>query len=106
MPAAAVSFTTFLVLEAIAQQPLLELHLFRNLQLSMGLLSGWLAFIVIGGSLLIVRFFLEGVKQYPTVKVGLLLAVSPVLSGLIAPLAGTLSDCFGAAIASHPIKFN
>jgi MFS family permease len=66
----------------------------------MSLLSGWLAFIVIGGSLLIVPFFLEGVKQYSTVKVGLLLAVSPVLSGLIAPLAGTLSDRFGTRLIS------
>ncbi|MDZ8065494.1 MAG: DHA2 family efflux MFS transporter permease subunit [Nostoc sp. DedQUE08] len=97
---ATVSFITFLVVEAILKQPLLELKLFRNLQLSMGLLSGWLAFIVIGGSLLIVPFFLESVKHYPTVKVGLLLAVSPVLSGLIAPLAGILSDRFGARLIS------
>ena len=97
---AALSFMTFLVVEARIEQPLLELHLFRNLQLSMSLLSGWLAFIVIGGSLLIVPFFLEGVKQYSTVKVGLLLAVSPVLSGLIAPLAGTLSDRFGTRLIS------
>ena len=97
---AALSFMTFLVVEASIEQPLLELHLFRNLQLSMSLLSGWLAFIVIGGSLLIVPFFLEGVKQYSTVKVGLLLAVSPVLSGLIAPLAGTLSDRFGTRLIS------
>ncbi|WP_334910112.1 MFS transporter [Nostoc sp.] len=97
---ATVSFTTFLVVEAIVEQPLLELHLFRNLKLSMGLLSGWLAFIVIGGSLLIVPFFLEDVKHYPTVKVGLLLAVSPVLSGLIAPWAGRLSDRFSARLIS------
>ncbi|MEH2350440.1 MAG: hypothetical protein V7K55_21050 [Nostoc sp.] len=31
-----------MVVEAIVEQPLLELHLFRNLQLSMGLLSGCL----------------------------------------------------------------
>lgn len=97
---AAVSLTIFLIVETMIEQPLLELHLFRNLQLSMSLLSGWLAFIVIGGSLLIVPFFLEGVKQYPTVKVGLLLAVSPVLSGFIAPLAGTLADRFGAQLIS------
>jgi MFS family permease len=36
--------------------------------------------------------------MYPTIKVGLLLAVSPVLSGLIAPLAGTLSDRFSAPL--------
>jgi EmrB/QacA subfamily drug resistance transporter len=95
---AALSLTIFLVVETHIKQPLLELHLFRNLQLSMSLLSGWLTFIVIGGSLLIVPFFLEGVKQYPTVKVGLLLAVSPTITGLIAPLAGILADRFGAQL--------
>ncbi|BAY89874.1 MULTISPECIES: MFS transporter [unclassified Tolypothrix] len=97
---AALSFITFLVVEAILEQPLLELHLFRNLQLSMSLLSGWLAFTVIGGSLLITPFFLERVKNYPTVKVGLLLAFSPILSGLVAPLAGILADRFGAKLIS------
>jgi len=41
-------------------------------------------------------FFLERVKTYPTAKVGLLLAVSPVLSGLIAPVSGVLADYFGS----------
>ncbi|BAY60132.1 EmrB/QacA family drug resistance transporter [Calothrix brevissima NIES-22] len=97
---AALSFVTFLVVEAILDQPLLELHLFRNLQLSTSLLSGWLTFTVIGGSLLITPFFLERVKNYPTVKVGLLLAFSPILSGLVAPLAGILADRFGARLIS------
>ncbi|MBD2339940.1 DHA2 family efflux MFS transporter permease subunit [Calothrix sp. FACHB-156] len=97
---AALSFLTFLVVEAILDQPLLELHLFRNLQLSMSLLSGWLTFTVIGGSLLITPFFLERVKNYPTAKVGLLLAFSPILSGLVAPLAGILADRLGARLIS------
>ncbi|MEJ1932201.1 DHA2 family efflux MFS transporter permease subunit [Nostoc sp. NIES-2111] len=93
---AAISFLTFVVVESILEFPLVELKLFRNLQMSMGLLSGWLAFIVITGALLVTPFFLERVKEYPTAKAGLLLAVSPVLSGLIAPVAGILSDRFGA----------
>ncbi|GAA6618232.1 MFS transporter [Scytonema sp. NUACC26] len=97
---AVLSFLSFLVVESILEQPLLELNLFRNLHLSMGLFTGWLAFTVIGGALLITPFFLERVKEYPTAKVGLLLAVSPVLSGLIAPLAGLLSDRFGSRLIS------
>ncbi len=96
LSAAAFSFVIFLVVEAILEQPLLDLSLFRNFELSMGLLSGWLAFIVISGALLITPFFLERVKGYPTAKVGLLLAVSPVLSGLIAPVSGILADYFGS----------
>lgn len=93
---AAIGLVSFLLIESRLKQPLLELHLFRNLRLSMGLLSGWLVFIVLTGSLLITPFFLEQVMHYPTLKVGLLLAVSPVMSGLIAPLSGALSDRFGS----------
>jgi EmrB/QacA subfamily drug resistance transporter len=92
---ALVSFASFIIVESILKQPLLELHLLQNLRLSMGLLSGWLVFIVLAGTLLITPFFLERVKRYPTVKVGLLLAVLPIASGLIAPIAGALSDRFG-----------
>lgn len=98
LAAAAIGGVSFVAIESRLKQPLLELYLFRNLRLSMGLLSGWLVFIVLTGSLLIAPFFLEGVMHYPTLKVGLLLAVSPVMSGLIAPLAGSLSDRFGSHI--------
>ncbi|MCP6762121.1 MAG: MFS transporter [Fischerella sp. CENA71] len=97
---AAISFVSFLVVEAILEQPLLELSLFRNLELSMGLLSGWLAFIVITGVLLITPFFLERVKGYSMTKIGLLLAVYPVLTGVVSTLAGTLSDRFVSRLIS------
>lgn len=97
---AALGLVCFLVVEARTQSPLLELRLFRNRQFSVSLLSGWLVYLVYGGSLLIAPFFLEFVKHYPTWKVGLLLAVPSVLSGLIAPIAGSLSDRFG----SRPIS--
>jgi MFS family permease len=51
-------------------------------------------FIVIAGVIFILPFFLELVKHYPTQRVGLLLAVSPVLGGIVAPASGSLSDRF------------
>ncbi len=87
-------------MEARLEQPLLDFGLFRNLRLSMGLLSGLLVFIVISGALLITPFFLAGVKHYPTAKMGLLLAVSPILGALVAPIAGALSDRFGSRLIS------
>jgi MFS family permease len=97
---AVINFVSFLLLQSRLTYPLLELDLLRNLQLSMGLLSGWIVFIVLTGTLLITPFFLEGVMNYSTAKVGLLLAVSPVTSGLIAPLSGRLSDRYGSKAIS------
>lgn len=93
---ASFGLASFLILESRLKQPLLELQLFHNLTLSMGLLSNWLVFIVLSGSSLITPFFLERVQEYSTAKTGLLLAVAPVLSGLVAPISGSLCDRFGS----------
>ncbi len=97
---AAIGLACFLALEARIKQPMLDLKIFRNLQFSLSLLTGVLVFIVIAGIIFILPFFLEWVKHYSTQKVGMLLAVSPILGGIIAPISGSLSDRFGPRIIS------
>jgi EmrB/QacA subfamily drug resistance transporter len=97
---AAIGLVCFLVIEARIKQPMLDLQIFQNLQFSLSLLMGLLVFIVITGTIFILPFFFELVKHYPTQQVGLLLAVSPVLGGIIAPFSGSLSDRFGSRIIS------
>ncbi len=97
---ALIGLACFLVIESRIKQPMLDLRIFRNLQFSLSLLMGLLVFIVIAGIIFIMPFFLELVKHYPTQRVGLLLAVSPVLGGIIAPVSGSLSDRFGSRIIS------
>ncbi|HEY9640542.1 MAG TPA: DHA2 family efflux MFS transporter permease subunit [Coleofasciculaceae cyanobacterium] len=97
---AAIGLAFFLWLQSYLDAPLLDLSLFRNRQFSLSLLTGILVFIVIAGTIFILPFFLELVLQYPTSHVGLLLAVSPVLGGIVAPVSGNLSDRFGTRIIS------
>jgi len=97
---AIVGLAIFLWQQSRIASPLLDLSLFRNRQFSLSLLTGILVFIVIAGSIFILPFFLELVLQYPTPHVGLLLAVSPVLGGIVAPFSGNLSDRFGTRMIS------
>lgn len=97
---AAISLAIFLGLESRIASPVLDLHLFRDRQFSLSLFAGMLVFVVIAGTIFIIPFFLELVLHYPTPHVGLLLAVSPVLGGIVAPFAGNLSDRFGTRIIS------
>lgn len=90
----------FIWIEKRLRQPMLDLSLFENLQFSLSLVAAVLVFIVIAGSIFILPFFLELVLHYPTQHVGLLLAVSPVLGGIVAPISGSLSDRFGSRIIS------
>ncbi|MDF5717783.1 MAG: MFS transporter [Rhizonema sp. NSF051] len=97
---AAVGLVSFLWIESHITQPMLDLQMFRNMQFSLSLLTALLVFVVITGVIFIIPFFLELVLHYPTQKVGLLLAVSPVLGGIFAPFSGNLSDRFGTRIIS------
>lgn len=84
----------FVVAERRIRQPMVELSLFNNLFFSLSLLMGFLVFHVLACSF-ILPFFLELVKHYPAELVGMLLMVMPFFMGIIAPIAGGLSDRFG-----------
>ncbi|WP_071187885.1 MFS transporter [Trichormus sp. NMC-1] len=96
----AISFGCFLIVEARLSEPMLELSIFQSLDFSLGLVLRFLGNFVMAGVILILPFFLKLVKQYPTEKAGLLLAVPPIIIVLIAPIAGILSDRYGSRIIS------
>lgn len=97
---AAVGLAVFITVERFVDQPMIDLSLFKNVLFGVNLLMGLLVFIVNGGQQLIIPFFLELVKGYSTIQVGLLMAVFPVMMGLTAPISGMLSDRFGSRIIS------
>jgi MFS family permease len=88
------------LVESRNPQPMLDLGIFRSLELSLGLLLSLMTYVVTASVVFILAFFLELVKQYPAFERGLLLAEGPILAGLMAPVAGTLSDRFGERIIS------
>ncbi len=93
---AAVALASFLVVQRQSSSPLVDLRLFANTRFAGGLGACVLTFLVIGGMGFILPFFLELVGHFPTSQVGLLLAISPVVGGITAPMAGHLSDRIGA----------
>ena len=97
---AAIGLVSFLWIESHIKYPMLDLQMFHNMQFSLSLLTALLVYVVITGVIFITPFFLELVLHYPTQKVGLLLAVSPILGGIFAPFSGNLSDRFGTRIIS------
>jgi MFS family permease len=49
----------------------------------------------LGGSFFLIPFFLQLVLHYPIEHIGLLMAFTPIIGGLVSPLAGNLTDRFG-----------
>jgi MFS family permease len=93
--ASAIGLVGFIFLESRVEQPMLDLSLFRSQTFSLSLLTGWLVFMTLGGSSIVIPFFLELVMHYPIAHVGLLMAITPMIGGLVSPLAGNLTDRFG-----------
>ena len=87
--------TVFLGLELVVSDPVIELKLFRNPRLSVGLGIGLPTFIAISGTILLMPFYLENVLGYSPRNVGLLMSIAPISLIGAAPLAGAAADHFG-----------
>ncbi len=85
----------FIYIERRIAQPMIDLRLFRNRLFSVNLLTGFITFIAMSGTILLMPFYLEGILNHTTEQVGLLMAIVPLATGIIAPLSGSLSDRIG-----------
>jgi len=84
----------FLFIERKVDQPMVDLTMFRKPPFSVGLLTGYMTFVALGG-VFILPFYLQGVLGYSAAQVGLLLSVLPIALSITSPLSGSLSDRFG-----------
>jgi EmrB/QacA subfamily drug resistance transporter len=85
----------FIVVERRSSQPMIDLSLFQNRLFSVNLITGFISFLSIAGTIILMPFYLENVLGYAPSAVGLLLAIVPIAMGLTAPIAGSLSDRIG-----------
>ncbi len=85
----------FLFIERCVSEPMIDLHIFRSSQFSLGLILGLLAFVAIAGTTLLLPFYLNNMLGYPPRQVGFMMALIPIFLGIVAPLSGTLSDWLG-----------
>ena len=85
----------FVFIESNTAHPMLELKLFRNRLFSVNLITGFISFISIAGTIILIPFYLQNVLGYGPERVGLLMGIVPIAMGVTAPIAGRLSDHFG-----------
>lgn len=85
----------FFRIESRAEQPMINLSLFRNQLFSINLITGFATFVAIAGVVILLPFYLENILSFGTRQVGLLLAIVPLFLAVVAPLSGSLSDRYG-----------
>jgi EmrB/QacA subfamily drug resistance transporter len=93
-----VLLATFLAIELKARQPMIDLSMFKEMLFSVNLVTGTMTFICSAGVVLIAPFYLQNVLDFSAQKAGALLTTVPIAMGIMAPLAGRLSDRYGTRV--------
>lgn len=88
-------FAGFLAIEARVNTPIVDLSLFRRTEFALANLLNVLANCAMFAIWLLVPYYLVNVLGHPATTGGFLLMASPLVTALVAPLAGRLSDTLG-----------
>ena len=95
---ALVFLAIFINLELRVDEPMLDLRLFQNSLFSVSLITGFIVFVCLSGSLLLIPFYAENALGLNPQQTGLLMGVVPVALGIVAPISGALSDRYGSRL--------
>lgn len=92
------AFIIFIKVELAEESPMLQLNIFRNQLFSLSILCGFLLFVAMNCSNILLPFYLQDViKMSPSVS-GLYLMTYPMVLFVVAPISGHLSDKIGSEL--------
>lgn len=95
---ATVALVGFFVAEKRAVNPMVALSLLTSGRFALGALARTCAFIAVTGNIFVLTFYLQGILELSAAKTGLLMIPFAVVLGVVAPIAGRLSDRFGPKV--------
>jgi EmrB/QacA subfamily drug resistance transporter len=95
---AAVGLGAFVLAERRAPSPLVRLELLRVPAFGLGLLAALASYAVLFGALFLMPFYLERVLGFDPRSAGLLLSPLPIAIGVLAPIAGAVTDRVGSRL--------
>jgi EmrB/QacA subfamily drug resistance transporter len=87
-----VGAVAFIWVERRVRQPTVDLQLFRNRGFSAAVGAGFLSFLAISTTVLLMPFYFQYVLRLPPDQAGALLSASPLTMMLLAPVSGWLAD--------------
>lgn len=96
--AAVLIIALFIWIEFRAEEPMIDLHLFKSRLFSINLITGFLSFVASAGLTLLMPFYLQNMLGYDPQRTGILMIISPLAMALVAPLSGALSDRLGSRL--------
>ncbi|HIH87569.1 MAG TPA: MFS transporter, partial [Methanosarcinales archaeon] len=88
----AIFLAGFIIVEKRADQPMVELSLFRNRPFSASNASGFLSFVAMFAVIFLMPFYMEKILGYSPKHVGMAFIAVPLVMALVAPVSGWISD--------------
>lgn len=92
------SFIAFIFVERKRKYPLIQLQMFENKLFTLSIFCGFISFLAIFCSNIILPFYLQNVRDYTPQYAGLILMIYPLILSVVAPVSGNLSDKIGSEI--------
>jgi EmrB/QacA subfamily drug resistance transporter len=92
------TFILFIKIESIEKSPLLQLNIFKNKLFSLSILCGFLLFVAMNCSNIIMPFYFQDVIKLSPSMTGLYLMTYPLVLFVVAPISGHLSDKIGSEL--------
>lgn len=97
----AILMAIFIYYEKNITEPLVNFEIFKNLNLSIGLISNILITMVIISTLIITPFYLTNTLHLKAYEIGIIMSVGPIISTFFGFISGKLVDKFGAVKMSN-----
>lgn len=90
----------FVFVELRTAEPLLDLRLFKRRTFAIGNVIGWVASLALFGTTFLLPLYLQIVRGRSALDTGLILLPQALIAGFFSPIAGKLTDRFGARTLS------
>lgn len=88
----------FFIWESKNEHPLLDISILKNFYITVSLLTGFLATLVLMGTIFLLPFYLELIMNYSPALTGLIILTQSVVVIVIGPLSGYISDKVGSRV--------
>ena len=95
---AVVTLLIFIRTEKKSGTPLLQLDIFKNRLFSLSIFCGFISFVAISCSNILLPFYLQNTMKYSPSVTGLIMMVYPIVLSVVAPISGHLSDKIGSEL--------
>lgn len=96
--AGAVFLVLFIMVEKRMDDPLVPIGIFKSKMFSLNLFTMLTAFVAIGANNIIMPFYLQDARQFSPGMAGLLMTVIPLITAVMGPISGTMSDHIGSEL--------